>query len=79
MIHTTVGVYNNLTVPFKSNGVKSENLAAHIRYNLACRPGRAFFVDGICLNAGYLSEKKLLLIQCRVDKIKHTTDTAPYH
>jgi hypothetical protein len=36
--------------------VHGDDLDAHIEYNLMYRPGRAFFVDGRCLNRGYLSD-----------------------
>ncbi len=78
MIHTTVGVYLNLNCGFKSNGVKSEHLAEHIKYNLECRGGRALFVDGFCLHNGYLTDKEIESVQEQIDKIKHDTCTAPY-
>lgn len=55
MNHVTVGVYHNQT--FKKNVVRPEDLEHHIAYNLRMRPGRAFFVDGKCLNPGYLSKE----------------------
>lgn len=78
MIHHTRGVYNNGS--FKDNGVKSEHLASHIWYNLIFRPGRAFFVDGFCLNEGYLDKETIADI---VDELENnpvikTSDTAPY-
>lgn len=76
MIHHTRGVYNSGN--FLDNGVNSQYLASHIWYNLNMRPGRAFFVDGVCLNKGYISDER-----CKeeAEKIKGkvmTKDTAPY-
>lgn len=48
----TVGVYNNNDT--KSNHVAAKDLTNHIAYNLLYRPGRAFFVNFVCLNQGYL-------------------------
>ena len=59
MLHQTVGVYANGS--FKRNAVKPEHLQDHIDYNLKMRPGRAFFVDGECLNRGYLTESEAAL------------------
>ena len=55
--HFTVGVYAN--GQYKTNVVKEEHLQDHIEYNLKMRPGRAFFVDGECLNKGYLTDEKI--------------------
>lgn len=55
-IHHTMGVYNN--GDRKHNGVFPEHLKDHIEYNLTYRPGRAFFVDGKCLNTGYLGKER---------------------
>ena len=43
----------------KSNVVAAADLAKHIDYNLSMRPGRAFFVEGVCLNQGYLSREMI--------------------
>jgi len=56
-VHTTVGVYNNDS--FVVNGVLETYLKDHVEYNLKYRPGRAFFVDGKCLNEGYLSKERI--------------------
>ena len=76
MIHTTVGVYNNDSQ--KTNGVKSEDLAGHIWYNLNLRPGRAFFVDGYCLNKGYLDDERIEKLKEELKLIKVDKCTAPY-
>lgn len=77
MIHTSIGVYANGT--FKTNGVSSENIVQHIGYNQQARPGRALFVDGVCLNKGYLSYEEVEEWLKRCKDIKHFKDTAPYH
>lgn len=56
-VHTTVGVYNNND--FVINGVAPEHLKYHIEYNQKMRFGRALFVDGVCVNKGYLDDKRI--------------------
>lgn len=79
-IHTTIGVYNNGDM--KINGVKHENLADHVEYNKSYRPGRAFFVDGICVNRGYLTEERIKeyekLFNNNPPSYTMSKDTAPY-
>ncbi len=78
MIHHTMGVYNDGSR--KHNGVTSENLAGHIRYNLRLRPGRAFFVDGMCLNEGYLDAERCKAVEAELEAkpVVMQRDTAPY-
>ncbi len=76
MIHHTAGYYANGSS--KTNGVKSENLAGHIQYNLRYRPGRAFFVDGVCLHHGYLDQERCEEIESELSDVKANRDTAPY-
>lgn len=76
MIHYTIGFYAN--GDSKSNGVPSENLQSHIEYNLAMRPGRAFFVDGKCLNQGYLTKERCDEIEKEIAGRVATRDTQPY-
>jgi len=78
MIHHTMGVYNN--GDRKHNGVSSENLASHIWYNQTMRFGRALFVDGFCLNRGYLTPERVKVIEdeLQANPIKMPKDTAPY-
>lgn len=54
LVYPSIGVYNNHERVY--NGVASEHIVHHIRYNLCYRPGRALFVNGVCINKGYLSE-----------------------
>lgn len=56
MIHHTMGVYPNGSR--KHNGVAEEDLNNHIGYNKMFRPGRALFVDGLCVHEGYLSKEE---------------------
>ncbi len=77
-IHHTMGVYNDGSR--KHNGVSAEHLAGHIEYNLAMRPGRAFFVDGVCHNVGYLGTERCIEIEREwAEKpVKFDRCTAPY-
>jgi len=52
--HITIGVYAN--GDHVVNIVRPEHLQDHIEYNKVMRFGRALFVDGQCLNKGYLSK-----------------------
>lgn len=77
-IYTTVGIYADHS--FKFNGVVGENLLDHLQYNLDNRPGRAFFIEGICFNSGYLPDsyhaEQVFAAKCT--SIKAIKDTAPY-
>lgn len=79
MIHTTIGVYPNKER--KVNGVRSENLAEHIQYNIRFRHGRALFVDGKCIYKGvgvfdtWRDEEKY---EKEINHIELIRDTAPY-
>lgn len=68
MNHISVGVYSN--GDYVVNIVKEEDLIAHIEYNRTFRFGRALFVDGKCLNEGYLSDNQ---ISYWINKIKNMT------
>lgn len=77
-MHLTIGVYANGEMIH--NVIPNECLAHHIKYNLIFRPGRAFFVDGVCKNQGYLSFSE---IEEWTEKIKNmefdmSTPTIPY-
>lgn len=75
-IYTTVGVYGN--GDYKTNGVSEEHIESHIQYNLDFRPGRAFFVEGKCLNKGYLNDEEVLFWAEKVKNIEIKEITAPY-
>jgi hypothetical protein len=77
-IHHTLGVYPN--GDRKHNGVVDSHLAEHIAYNLAWRPGRAFFVDGVCHNTGYLGAERCAAIaaELQAHPVVMKQDTAPY-
>jgi len=63
--HISVGVYasGNHVV----NIVRDEHIIDHIEYNKLMRPGRALFVNGECLNTGYLNSEE---VKKWKDKIK---------
>ncbi len=79
MIHTTIGLYANGS--FKINGVDPEHLKDHIQYNIDWRPGRSFFVDGVCHNKGYHTDEEIKEFIERIkndDKFKMNKCTMPY-
>lgn len=79
-IYTTIGVYNNDS--FKINGVRESLLLEHIQFNIRHRPGRALFVDGVCLHEGYLTRERADEWEEKIRKDKKTfrvfNDTLPY-
>jgi hypothetical protein len=77
-LHSTVGVYPN--GDFKTNAVDPEHLKDHIEYNLSYRPGRAFFVDGECLNEGYLTSEEIIEWKQKIAvlDLKPTACSVPY-
>jgi hypothetical protein len=77
--HHTMGVYNS--GQRKHNGVHPAHLARHIEYNKTMRFGRALFVDGKCVNLGYLSAERCAAIEeeLRLNPVVMERDTAPYH
>ena len=84
MIHTTVGVYLSFCTQLGGNainGVDSEDLAYHIKYNKIFRGGRALFVDGECVQPGYLSEEQVQYFKENIIPQIVPLDkcTAPYH
>lgn len=56
-MHVTVGVYMN--GQYEYNIVRDEDLENHIKYNKIFRFGRGLFVDGKCVNQGYLSGEQV--------------------
>jgi len=80
-IHHTRGVYNSHTPEhplYKDNGVPSSALLEHVVYNLFYRPGRAFFIDGKCVEPGYLGWKRCLELEKTMTWPTMTRDTRPY-
>jgi len=73
-IHTTIGIYSNGEVVV--NGVESDLLDAHIKYNLTMRPNRAFVVDGSIMNQGSLEIWEIMKYKDGIKK--QTCDTRPY-
>lgn len=68
-IYSTIGVYSNYSKKF--NGVDPKHLVSHIKYNLIYRPGRAFFVEGKCLNFGYFKEFAIINLENEFAKNTH--------
>jgi hypothetical protein len=78
MIHHTVGVYPNGQM--KSNGVSDDQIIRHKDYNVAARPGRALFVDGVCYYKGHVSDEVLAQALVKITAMtKPTKDNRPYH
>jgi len=77
-IHHTMGVYN--CGDRTHNGVHPDDLENHIEYNLRMRPGRAFFVDGQCLNQGYLDDDRIkaILEELKENPVVMDKVTLPY-
>lgn len=47
-------IYNN--GDYVDNLVLGEHLKEHVEHNCLYRPGTALFIDGICVNKGYLDD-----------------------
>lgn len=77
-MHVTVGVYNNNE--YKYNIVLDEDLENHIEYNKTFRFGRALFVDGKCVNRGYLSDERIEEWTRRISEMRFDMShpTIPY-
>lgn len=77
-MHVTVGVYNNNE--YKYNIVFDRDLENHIEYNKTFRFGRALFVDGKCVNRGYLSDEQIEEWTRRISEMKFDMShpTIPY-
>jgi len=76
--HVTVGVYNS--EKFKVNIVRPEHLEGHIEYNKVMRFGRALFVDGVCVNKGYLSDELITTWTKKIAEMQFnkSKSTEPY-
>ena len=77
-MHVTVGVYMN--GQYKYNIVRDEDLENHIKYNKIFRFGRGLFVDGKCVNQGYLSGEQVRNWGRRISEMEFNMshDTRPY-
>ena len=77
-MHVTVGVYMN--GQYKYNIVRDEDLENHIKYNKIFRFGRGLFVDGKCVNQGYLSGEQVRNWVRRISEMEFNMshDTRPY-
>ena len=78
MNHVTVGVYMN--GQYKINIVKDKDLKDHIEYNKKFRFGRSLFVDGKCVNQGYLSGEQVRNWEKRISEMEFDTSKSaePY-
>lgn len=78
-MHVTVGVYKNNE--YKYNIVLDRDLEKHIEYNKTFRFGRALFVDGKCVNRGYLSDEQIEDWTRRISEMRFDMShpTIPYH
>lgn len=76
--HISVGVYANGR--YVVNIVKDEHLKDHIEYNKTFRFGRGLFVDGECLNQGYLSGDQVKNWKKRISEMNIDTSVSsePY-
>ena len=65
---------------YKGNIVRDEDLEDHIQYNKKFRFGRGLFLDGKCINQGYLSGEQVRNWEKRISEMEFdlTHDTRPY-
>ena len=77
-MHVTVGAYMNGA--YKVNIVEDEDLEDHINYNKTFRFGRGLFVDGKCVNQGYLSGEQVRNWEKRISNMEFdmSKSTKPY-
>lgn len=77
-IHTTVGLYPN--GDYKVNGVEAEHFLGHLAYNRKFRPGRALFVDGICVLKGIgITDDELDAFVEKAESLKVSVASEEYH
>lgn len=80
-IITSVGIY--ASGDYKTNGVISEHLPVHIRYNVNYRFGRALMVNGYVIYPGLysnnLSPLNERINKRKLNELKIEKDTQPYH
>lgn len=71
-------VYNN--GEYVDNGVALEDLDNHIEYNKTMRFGTALFINGVCVNRGYLTKKRCNDIEAELARlqIEMKTVVIPY-
>ena len=62
--HHSVGVYK--CGDFVSHCVPDFELEEHIAYNTAMRFGRGLFIDGKCVNKGYLSDEEVVAWEAKI-------------
>jgi hypothetical protein len=78
MNNVTVGVYASGN--FKTNIVKPEHLEHHLRYNKELRPGRALFLNGTCVQQGYLSDEEVKVWEEKIEGMtfNRSVSSQPY-
>lgn len=74
---TTIGIYPN--GPSQTNGVDKKDLAFHIWYNCAYRPGRALVVNGVVVHEGFVPQEKIDAEIKEYSELVYERSTAPYH
>ena len=79
MNHISVGVYAN--GDHIINIVRDEHIIGHIEYNQQFRPGRALFVNGECINKGYLKDESVDKWKEKIKEmnIDSSTSSERYH
>lgn len=79
MNHISVGVYANGNHVI--NIVREEHISDHIDYNIHMRPGRALFIDGECINKGYLKDESVDKWKEKIKEmnIDSSTSSERYH
>lgn len=77
-VNHTRRVYNS--GDYTDNGVRKEHLKDHIEYNKKYRPGTALFINGVCVNLGYLGKERCAKIEELIKglEIKITPSSLPY-
>jgi|GEM_PF-6128058 len=78
IIYSSIGVYQNGDRHY--NNVKRDDLEDHLAYNFGFRPGRALFLEGKCIHAGYLLQDRIEALEREFAEIPHTpTEPSPIY
>jgi len=73
-VFSTIGVYANGSRQY--NGVRREDLHAHVEYNLHYRSGRALIIEGRCVYSGHVDDKKIKSLEEELAQHPHTPSEA---
>ncbi len=76
MINTTIGIYPN---DYVINGVRDEDLEAHIEYNKTMRPARALIVNGKTEYNGSFTDEQMKALEDKYRDVKATKFSTQYH